>query len=208
MVKIKICGVKSMKDIEYVNLLNPDYIGFVFTKSKRQVTVDQVLEMKRFLNKDIKTVGVFLDDEKGRVLQIAENTGLNIVQLHGTEDLAYINYLNSYGKFEIWKAIGIKFEDDIKKIEQYSKYKIVLDGAKAGEGKQFSWDSIEEEILTEDFRKNLVLAGGLNFNNVIEGIKRFKPFAVDVSSGVETEGKKDYTKMKEFIERVRQYDKR
>ena len=208
MTKIKICGIKSVKDIEYVNLLNPEYIGFVFAKSKRQVTVEQVLQLKKFLNKGIKTVGVFLNEDKEKVLEVAEHVGLNIIQLHGTEDLSYIDYLNSYDKFEIWKALGIKSHQNIDEIKKYSQYKIVLDGAKAGQGKQFSWDSIEEEILTEDFRKNLILAGGLNSNNVIEGIKRFRPFAVDVSSGVETEGKKDYIKMKEFIERVRQYDKR
>lgn len=208
MSRIKICGIKSVKDIEYVNLLNPDYIGFVFARSSRQVTVEQVLELKRFLNKGIKTVGVFLNEDKEKVLEVAENVGLNIVQLHGTEDLSYIDYLSSYDKFEIWKALGIKSDQDIDEIKKYSQYRIVLDGAKAGQGKRFSWDSIEEEVLTEDFRKNLILAGGLNFNNVIEGIQRFKPFAVDVSSGVETEGKKDYIKMKEFIERVRQYDKR
>ncbi|MDF2504595.1 MAG: phosphoribosylanthranilate isomerase [Clostridium sp.] len=236
MTKIKICGLKRLEDIEYVNELRPDYVGFVFAKSKRQVNISQAYELINNLNRSIKTVGVFVDEAINNVRDIAEKLKLDVLQFHGDEDKEYFSKLN---KFELWKSVSIeaetenyKLHEQLKKsdltcnnkaygednnvlysIDKYqktlndlNKYNIeavVLDskvkGAQGGTGVTFNWEVIPK--LNID--KKLILAGGLNINNVYEAVNKVKPFAVDVSSGVETDGVKDFNKIKTFMEKVR-----
>lgn len=199
-VKIKICGIRRMEDVEIINKYKPDYIGFIFAKSKRQVTPEQAAELIAHLNGDTKTVGVFVNAPIEEVRKIAGTLNLNAVQLHGDEDAEYISSLRGIG-CEIWKAIRIRDGGDINDIS--GTQKLLLDKFKeteyGGSGETFDWSSVGK-INTD---KPIILAGGLTPENVLRGIEIFKPYAVDVSSAVETGGFKDEKKIREFINTVR-----
>lgn len=204
MTMIKVCGIKTIRDVEYVNELMPDYVGFVFAESERRLSIEPVLKMRNYINKDIKVVGVFVDEDIDKVREIAYMSKLDVIQLHGVEDIDYIKCIEKSIEAEIWKALCIESYNDIAKMEQYEGYRLLIDGAYAGAGKTFDWELVFNAKLCGEF----ILAGGLNFHNVQQGIELLKPSGVDVSSGVESGGIKDYIKMKNFIERVREYDKR
>lgn len=203
MTKIKVCGLSRMADIEIVNKYKPDYVGFVFAKSKRQVSKERAKELIRKLNGDIKTVGVFVNSEIEVIKDTAEVAGLDVIQLHGDESEEYTEKLRECTDCEIWQAVRVLNSGDIKKIISCRADKILLDKYKGdsygGSGEKFEWESFGKS----DMPKNIILAGGLDGNNVIDGIKVFMPYAVDVSSGVETDGIKDENKIREFIEIVR-----
>jgi len=205
MIKIKICGLKRVEDIEYVNELLPDYVGFVFAKSNRQVTLSEASELIGLLDKNIKTVGVFKDEEIENVKYAAGYLKLDILQLHGNEDGNYIKRLSD---FKVWKAAGIDSEavctdESINRMYGYEADGILLDsivnGVKGGTGTSFSWDIINNL----NSGKKIILAGGINSENIENAIKKVRPYAVDVSSGVEEDGIKSYEKMKKFIEKAR-----
>jgi phosphoribosylanthranilate isomerase len=200
MTQIKICGLSRPIDIDHVNALMPDYVGFVFAKSKREVSLSQAESLIAKLDKEIKTVGVFVNETVEKVQQVAGRLGLNVLQLHGEEDVEYIKKLSDY---EIWKSISIKNAKDLKLLDSFQEETILLDskvpGEQGGTGIAFDWDIIKDLSL----RKKIILAGGLHPRNVAEAISKVKPFAVDVSSGVETDGFKDLNKMEEFIRKVR-----
>jgi phosphoribosylanthranilate isomerase len=205
MIKIKICGLKRVEDIEYANELLPDYVGFVFAKSRRQVTLCEASELIGLLDKSIKTVGVFKDEEIENVKYVAGYLKLDIIQLHGNEDG---NYIKKLSDFKVWKAAGIDSEavcldESIKRMYGYEAEGILLDsivnGVKGGTGTSFSWDIINNL----NSGKKIILAGGINPENIENAIKKVRPYAVDVSSGVEEDGIKSYEKMKKFIEKAR-----
>lgn len=206
--KIKICGIRREADIDCVNRFLPDYIGFVFAKSKRQVTPEYVRKLKAGLDTRIETVGVFVNEELIRILNIVSECSLDVVQIHGDESPEYVSELKSelqkeFPLVEIWKAIKIKDKDSSKNAKNYDVGTFVLDtyteGMYGGCGKAFDWALCKE---VKEFGK-IVLAGGLNLDNVSEAIEALQPNAVDVSSGVETDGWKDELKIKEFIDKVR-----
>lgn len=201
MVEIKVCGLKREEDIKYVNELKPDYVGFVFAKSSREITLEQGINLVEKLDKNIKTVGVFVDKEISEVEKIASALKLDVLQFHGKEDNEYMSYFKAY---EVWKALGVSNKEDLKEINKYKSDGILLDskilGRIGGTGEIFNWDIISDLKIN----KKLILAGGLNSNNVKEGISKANPNIVDVSSGVEIEGFKDFDKIKEFIEKVRE----
>lgn len=202
MVKVKICGLTRVLDIEYVNELKPDYIGFVFANSKRRVSADQALELSRNLSKGIKTVGVFVNEDINTVREVAEKVKLDILQFHGEEDMAYIN---SFKDYEVWKALSIRSKEDLLNLDKYTDLRFLLDskieGVRGGSGRTFDWNILKNL----SFHRQIVLAGGLSCDNIQEAIKLVKPFAVDVSSGVESQAVKDYKKIKEFIGKVRSF---
>ncbi len=199
MTKIKICGLKRKEDIEYVNELKPEYIGLVFAKSSRQVTISQARDITTKLDKNIKKVGVFLNMSKEKVSYIAQCCGLNILQFHGEETP---DYCNSFGQ-EVWKAFRIKDMNSFNGIKEYSVDGYLLDAYNVeqygGSGKTFPW-KLGKDLETS---KPIILAGGLNSCNVGTAIEMIKPDIVDVSSGVEENGLKDFEKIKHFIENVR-----
>ena len=201
MVEIKVCGLKREEDIKYVNELKPDYIGFVFAKSSREITLGWGKNLVEKLDKNIKTVGIFVDKEISEVEKIASNLKLDVLQFHGKEDNEYMSYFKDY---EVWKALGVNNKEDLKEINKYKADGILLDskvlGRIGGTGKSFNWDIISNFKID----KKLILAGGLNSNNVKEGISKVNPNIVDVSSGVEIDGFKDFDKIKEFIKKVRE----
>ncbi|ADD02682.1 Phosphoribosylanthranilate isomerase [Thermoanaerobacter italicus Ab9] len=200
MVKVKICGLRRKEDIEYANQLKPDYVGFVFAKSKRQVEIEQALYLISLLDKEIKTVGVFVDEPVENVLKIAQTLNLDVLQFHGDETQ---DYIDNFKNFTVWKAIRIKDKEDLEKTKVFRVNSFVFDtltkNEYGGTGKTFNWEVLKGFELNVP----IILAGGLNENNVEEAIKIVNPYAVDVSSGVETEGYKDFKKMKSFIEKVR-----
>lgn len=200
MIKVKICGLTRDEDIDYVNELKPEYIGFVFAKSKRQVTLVQALKLRKNLNKEIKTVGVFVNENVEAVKEIAFAAKLDILQFHGDEDMEYIN---NFTGFQVWKAIPVKNKSDLAPVHDYKNIRLLIDskveGAQGGSGRAFDWNILKES----DLENKIILAGGLNCENIDRALRTVHPFAVDVSSGVESSGVKDYKKIKEFIEKVR-----
>ncbi len=189
-----------MEDVEIINKYKPDYIGFIFAKSKRQVTPEQAAELITSLSGDTKTVGVFVNASSEEVREIAGTLKLDAVQLHGDEDAEYISSLSGIG-CEIWKAIRIRDGGDIDDFA--GTQKLLLDKFKeteyGGSGEVFDWSSVGK-INTD---KPIILAGGLTPENVLRGIEIFNPYAVDVSSAVEAGGFKDEKKIREFINTVR-----
>lgn len=200
MTKIKICGLTREVDINFANQLRPDYVGFVFARSKREVSLQQVESLVYKLESGIKTVGVFVNETVEKVQLIAKKLKLDVLQFHGDEDLEYIK---KFSGFECWKSISVKGAQDLKLIEEYPGQTILLDskvpGELGGTGIAFDWNIIKD--LAE--RRKVVLAGGLKPSNISEAIMKVKPYAVDVSSGVETDGVKDLKKIDEFIRKVR-----
>ncbi|MGO4986934.1 MAG: phosphoribosylanthranilate isomerase [Gallicola sp.] len=197
--KIKICGLQSAEDIEMVNELMPEYAGFVFCESRRKVSKEKAEELIKSLDSKIKKVGVFLDQDLEEVHNIAQDCSLDILQFHGSESQQYCNSFIQ----EIWKSFLVEDESSLEMLENYSTEGYLLDSfvkrVAGGSGKKFNWEILENKEIPRTF----ILAGGLNSENVQEGIRRTKPDIVDVSSGVETNGCKDYQKIKEFIRKVR-----
>ena len=223
MTKIKLCGIRREIDIEYANKYLPDYIGFVFAKSRRQVSSDDAMQLISNLNPDIKTVGVFVNEQLDKVVQIADQCRLNVVQIHGDETPGYISLLKQkltlsgfpfhdgcckYGGntgegTAIWKVIRVRNIESIKEMKCFNADAFILDtyteGSFGGAGKSFDWKLAAE---ASNYGK-IILAGGLNPENIKDAVIAAKPYAVDVSSGVETEGFKDEEKTKRFIYSVR-----
>lgn len=197
MTKIKLCGITRMCDIEVVNKLKPEYIGFVFAKkSKRFVAYDMAKELKGSLSKEIETVGVFVDEAVDVVAALLEDGTIEIAQLHGNEDEEYISKLRKLSSKPIIKAFRIESEKYIENIMSCSADYVLLDSG-AGSGECFEWS------LINNISRPFFLAGGLNVENVEKAVKDIQPFAVDVSSGIETEGLKDEEKMTDFVTKVR-----
>lgn len=197
MTKIKFCGLTRVEDIKIANEIVPEFIGFVFAKkSRRYITTEKAAELKKILRREISSVGVFVDEKIEIVADLAKKNIFDLIQLHGAEDENYISELKNFTDKKIIKAVQIKNADDLKLAENFSSDFILLDSG-AGTGKKFDW-----EIL-KNFHQKYFLAGGLNPENISNAIKILNPFAVDVSSGIETDGVKDAEKMKKFIEKVR-----
>lgn len=197
MVRIKLCGLSRVCDIEAVNELKPEYIGFVFAeKSKRYVSPEKAMELKQLLHQDIMAVGVFVDERPEVVGELLNENCIDMAQLHGEEDEKYIEKLHRLTKKPIIKAFCIDSENDIKKAEHSVADYILFDSG-AGTGIVFDWD------LLKNVNRPYFLAGGLGLANVKQAVRMLNPYAVDVSSGIETNGVKDQMKMKVFAEMVR-----
>ena len=201
MTKIKLCGLSRPCDIETVNQLKPDYIGFVFaTKSKRYVTYRKAAELKSRLSPEIKAVGVFVNECPQETVKLLKNGIIDMVQLHGGEAEDDIARLRRLTDRPIIKAFRIETAYDIKAANQSTADYILLDSG-AGTGTVFDWS------LVNSVGRPYFLAGGLDADNVADAVKALRPFAVDVSSGIETDGLKDKAKMAAFIAAVRKEDR-
>ncbi|MBP3870991.1 MAG: phosphoribosylanthranilate isomerase [Faecalicoccus sp.] len=198
MTKIKLCGLSRNCDIEVANLLHPDYIGFVFApKSKRYVSADQAMELKKQLLSDIRTVGVFVDEDPKIIIDLSNQGIIDVIQLHGKEDNSYIQALKDNINIPIIQAFRI---EDIDKVNESKADYVLLDSG-AGSGEVFDWE------LIQNIRRPYFLAGGLTIENVSEAIEMLNPYGVDVSSGIETDGLKDKEKMTAFVKACREVDK-
>ncbi|MVX66014.1 phosphoribosylanthranilate isomerase [Clostridium chromiireducens] len=224
MIQVKICGITNKNEIEYLNILKPEYIGFVFTKSKRQVTSREAKELCDNLSNEIKTVGVFKDNTMEEILDVLNDIPLNAVQLHGNEDEVFIAKLKKNIDVEtnIWKALSISDVDNIKRFIKFKDIKLIdnvlVDGDNPGSGEIYSLDSIgrlfdencnvEQEINYINRKYNFFLAGGITPENVVERAINANSIGVDVSSGVEYMDEKgirtkSFEKMKKLIDNVR-----
>lgn len=202
MTKIKLCGLTRPTEIEAVNSLFPDYVGFVFAhNSRRFIAPEKAAELKEMLKDGIKPVGVFVDEEPEEVARLLDSNIIDLAQLHGNEDEEYIKTLRTLTDKPIIKAFKIKKATDISKAEESSADYILLDSG-AGTGKTFDWNIIK------DVRRPYFLAGGLNKEKAVSAVRELNPYGVDVSSGIETEGVKDKSKMAEFILAVRKEEEK
>ena len=197
MTRIKICGLRRPEDIEAANEVRPDYIGFVFfSGSKRCVTAEEAGRLRKDLAPEIKAVGVFVDEAPEAVAELLNSGVIDIAQLHGSEDEEYLAELRKLTDKPLIRAFRVRTGEDLDAAEKSPADFVLLD-AGAGDGKTFDWD------LLENFSRPCFLAGGLDPDNVREAIERCRPYAVDVSSGIETGGFKDETKMQAFVYTVR-----
>lgn len=197
MTKIKLCGLTRSCDIDYVNELMPDFVGFVFfEKSKRYVSFDKAEKLRERLKNGIIPVGVFVNEPIENVKLLVERNIIGMVQLHGNEDSEYIKRLKDEVNCRIIQAFAVeKKEDVIKAVSSEADY-IMLDSG-GGSGKTFN------HTLIKDIKRDFFLAGGLDSENVYEAIIRFRPYAVDASSSLETDGVKDRNKMAAFLRAAR-----
>jgi phosphoribosylanthranilate isomerase len=180
MTKIKICGLTRIEEIEIANKEKPDFIGFVFAKSRRRITPQQARELRSFLDKAIIPVGVFVDEKIENILATVHSGAVSAVQLHGAEDENFIEKLKLQTTVPIIKAVSVQKAGDAQNRENSAADFLLLDHKGGGTGEVFDWNHIGIGL-----KKPFFLAGGLNPENVAEAIKKIAPYAVDVSSGVE-----------------------
>ena len=218
MTKIKMCGLRKPEDIEAVNEWKPDYVGFVFApKSKRYVTAEQAAELKDHLNPQIQAVGVFVDEAPERVAALLNEGVIDLAQLHGSEDEKYLVKLRKLTEKPVIQAFRIRTKEDVERAMESSADEILLDSG-AGTGSTFNWEILrtdqadgqamdgeqnrEKSLYVQETRPYF-LAGGLDPQNVADAIRQLHPYAVDVSSGIETDGSKDREKIAAFVTAVR-----
>ena len=196
MVKIKICGLKRLEDIEIVNKYMPDYMGFVFADTKRKVSHELARQLKDKLDPEIISVGVFVDAPKEEITELFENGTIEMAQLHGLESEDYIKDLKAMtdNRLIVIKAIEMSQDTDLLKYDSSNADYLLLDSGK-GSGKTFDW-----RLIRKDLKKDFFLAGGLNKDNVTQAIEEFEPYAVDLSSSLEVNGFKNEDKIKEIME--------
>jgi phosphoribosylanthranilate isomerase len=195
--RIKICGLKRPVDIEYANILKPDYVGFVFAGTKRKISMETAASLKKGLDRDIKAVGVFVNEPVENIIGMLEKDIIDIAQLHGDESEEDILYIKAVTSKPVIKAVRAKDRYDVEAwLDSAADYLLFDSGA--GSGQVFDWD------ILADIERDFFLAGGLALENIKTAIETVKPFALDLSSGVETDGVKDFKKMKKVIETVRE----
>jgi phosphoribosylanthranilate isomerase len=201
MTKIKICGLTRQKDIASVNRWLPDYIGFVFCQSRRQVTPQQAGLLRAGLHAPIKAVGVFVNEPLVSVVKLCNSGVIELVQLHGDEDEAYISKLKKQINCPVMKAVRVQNMEQIRQAENLPCDVLLLDTYQkaqyGGSGKTFDY------AMIPSLHKPFFLAGGLKNSNITQAIERCKPYGVDISSGVETDGFKDENKTRQMIQTVR-----
>ena len=198
MTKIKLCGLSRPCDIETANRLLPEYIGFVFApKSKRYVPPETAAALKGLLHPSVQAVGVFVREEPEQVARLLRDGIIDIAQLHGGEDAAYVRVLRRLTDRPILQAFRVDSAADVAAAQKSEADMILLDAGAGGTGTAFDW------TLLRDIRRPYFLAGGLHPDNVREAVERLSPYAVDVSSGIETDGRKDADKMEAFMREVR-----
>lgn len=198
MTKVKLCGLKRPCDIEYVNELEPEYIGFVFAKnSRRYISPENAEKLRKMLDERITPVGVFVDESVEAVADLINRQVIDIAQLHGSEDEAYISSLRRLTNCKIIKAFRIESRQDILTANECSADYVLLDSG-GGSGETFDWS------LLREIKRPYFLAGGLTPENVSKATTELRPFAVDASSSLETDGYKDKKKLTAFVMAVRQ----
>ncbi len=195
--KVKFCGITSFCNIEAVNALKPEYIGFVFVKnSRRYVEEKKAIELRRSLHPDIQAVGVFVREDPETIARYLREGAIDMVQLHGGEEEEEIRKLRLLTDRPIIKAFSVETEADLREANASSADYILLDSGKGGTGEVFDWNLIGK------MDRPYFLAGGLMVTNAGEAARLLKPYAMDVSSGIETDGKKDRSKMEAFLRAV------
>ena len=192
MTKVKICGLSTKEAVKTAVSAGADYIGFVFAPSKRQVTLEQAAELAKFIPSHIQKVGVFVSPGRAELLEAVDKVGLDFVQVHGkVVDKLFENL--PCGSIQ---AVQV---DEGGHVPNSQADYLLFDAPVAGSGQTFDWGQLDTTELAQPF----FIAGGLNEDNVARAIQHFSPYAVDVSSGVETDGQKNHEKIRRFIERAK-----
>lgn len=218
MLKIKFCGLFRECDIDYANALKPDFVGFIFVEhSKRFVDFATVQALKSRLDSGVKAVGVFVDSPVERIMEALSGGIIDAVQLHGSEDSAYISALKELMQSDLGKESpiikAIKVSDShslaqsLESSAQIGADFILLDSPNAGSGMAFDWNALAQNFVksqdfTRAFQTRFFLAGGVNVENIQSAIA-LKPFCIDISSGIESNGVKDFAKMQTIINAIR-----
>ncbi len=200
--KVKICGITNYKDAEAACRYGADAIGFVFAKSPRRIGPRIVKTIIKKLPPFIVTAGVFVNEDRGKVREIANACGLDCLQFHGDETPGYCNYFKD--KYKIIKAIRVRSIDSLAELKKYNVDAFLLDsyvrGRRGGTGVKFDWDLA---VKAKRCGKPVILAGGIGIGNVRDAVRKVRPYAIDVSSAIEkTPGRKDHNLMKAFIGKI------
>lgn len=196
MTKVKLCGMRSPEDVKNASALSPAYIGVILSSGfKRSVDPGELPKFRKNLGDGIPLVGVFVDEPLEDIKNIADKGLIDVIQLHGKESDDDVKRIKKETNKQVIKAFKITTKEDIKKAEKSSADIVLLD-AGTGTGESFDWQ------LVIGIKRDYILAGGLDPYNVSDAINELHPYGVDVSSGIETDGRKDKYKMKEFVEAV------
>lgn len=192
MLKLKLCGLRRPCDVLAANECAPDYIGFVFAPSRRQVSPDAAAALRALLAPGIQAVGVFVDETPETVAALLHRGVIDAAQLHGHEDANYIHRLRALTDAPVFQAFRIRSAADAAAAQESAADMVLLDSG-TGSGARFDWS------LIAAVRRPYFLAGGLSPENAAEAVRRLHPYGLDVSSGIETDGQKDANKMKNFV---------
>ena len=196
MARVKICGINSPEDVEIVNELKPDYVSFAFYKNKRQVTYEKARKLKQLLDKDIRVIGVFVDENTNVVASAANDDLLDVIEFHGNEGPGEIERIKAFTEKPIIQGFRIRSRADVE-LALDSHADSILMYSDSESGVPMDWK------LLKNVTRPYFLAGGLNADNIEKAIKICHPFAVSVTTGVETDGIKDREKMAAFIKMAR-----
>ncbi|MDA9471277.1 phosphoribosylanthranilate isomerase [Enterococcus sp. 5H] len=196
--KVKICGLKTKEHVDTAVRHGADYLGFVFAESKRQVTPEKVREITASVPKQVKKVGVFVSPNKSDVEAIIQSVGLDVVQIHGELKATQFSV-------PLIRAIAVDGTEQVNRIDSEKADYLLFDAPPkkfvGGNGEVFNWQQLD---LTQINHKKIIIAGGLTIENVQQAKKQFHPYAVDVSSGVETNGEKDTQKIIAFLKQAKE----
>ena len=204
--RIKICGLRRDEDIYFANEIQPDFVGFVFAPSKRRITVEKAQHLRQLLKPEIPAVGVFVNASEEEILEPVRKQVIQMIQLHGQESPDFVRKIQEKTALPVIQAVSVKNRQDILRCRELKVDYLLLDQGAGGTGKTFDWSLLAGEKGNDEpeqiIGKPFFLAGGISAQNAEEAITRFHPFVVDASSSVETDGVKDYEKMKMLTELV------
>ncbi len=201
MTQVKICGLRTPDDVALVNQVKPDFAGFVLVPGRRRtVTEKELAALRLLLSPDIEAVGVFVNADATEVARLLNQGLIDYAQLHGTEDENYLAELRELTDRPLIKAFSITSAEDIQRALTSTANYLLFDHGAGGTGERFAWH------LLADVERSYFLAGGLDADNVAEAIANYRPLAVDVSSGVEVDGRKNEARLRAFMDAVRGAD--
>ena len=215
MQKIKLCGMMKPCDIEYANRIKPDFVGFIFANTRRKISAVQAKQFREALDAEIPAVGVFVNEDIPVITSLVQNGCIDMIQLHGEEDADYIRRLREVCDVPVIKAVKVQTVEQIWQAAALPVDYLLLDtyrkGVLGGTGEAFDWELLREAKAAagdtaegELFGKLYFLAGGLHAGNLREAAE-LGSYGLDISSGIETDGSKDFTKMVEVMELVRKF---
>lgn len=213
MQKIKLCGMMKPCDIEYANRVKPDFVGFIFANTRRKISAAQAKQFREALDAEIPAVGVFVNEDISVITSLVQNGCIDLIQLHGEEDADYIRRLREVCDVPVIKAVKVQTVEQIRQAAALPVDYLLLDtyrkGVLGGTGEAFDWELLREAKAAagdaaegELFGKPYFLAGGLHAGNLREAAA-LGSYGLDVSSGIEADGSKDFTKMVEVMKLLR-----
>lgn len=213
MQKIKLCGMMKPCDIEYANRVKPDFVGFIFANTRRKISAAQAKQFRKALDAGIPAVGVFVNEDISVIVSLVQDGCIDMIQLHGEEDADYIRRLREVCDVPVIKAVKVQTVEQIRQAAALPVDYLLLDtyrkGVLGGTGEAFDWELLREAKAAagdtaegELFGKPYFLAGGLHAGNLREAAE-LGSYGLDISSGIETDGSKDFTKMVEVMKLLR-----